>query len=149
MDCTSPNDDQQDAYVVHEIIFKGKTQPWRYPHAILVSDSILPYDIRYDVAPQGKRLVFRRVANFKFIGNDNKLIELSEIVRRGWLVGHDQDSKQAALDWFESIAKTARYLDAGLGQIPKKHYSKVWAARVLRALDDSHSPYWVPDPELK
>lgn len=143
MDCFSPIDDQTDSYVVHEITFQAGDQTSRYPHALLVSDMILPYDIRYDVTPRDKKVVFRRIPNFKFFRN-NEMLTLSKVVRRGWLVGHDGSSKQAALDWFESVAKNIKWTQLGLrGPQYNTHYSAIWVGRVLRALDNSQSPFWI------
>ncbi len=144
MSCTAPFTDQADAYVVHDITFQQSTQWWRSPHAILVSDMLLPYDIRYDVWSNGRNLKYRKVPNFKFMRN-NRMVELSNVVRRGWLVGQDPDSKQAALDWFESIAKNAEYISLPQTESQVSHFTTVWVGKVFKELDASGSPYWLPE----
>ena len=144
MSCTAPFTDQADAYVVHDITFQQSTQWWRSPHAILVSDMILPYDIRYDVWRNGKNLEYRKVPNFKFMRN-TEMVELSNVVRRGWLVGQDSVSKQAALNWFEGIAKDAKYIGLPQSQSQGAHFTNIWVGKVFKALDASGSPYWLPD----
>lgn len=65
--CAVPNDNAEDAYLVQEINFVEVGKVWpQWPSAILVSDIVKQYDIRYDLERKGGKMVVRKVPNFKF-----------------------------------------------------------------------------------
>ena len=153
--CDAPDGKPEDAYLVHEIGFVEEGLEWRqWPAAILVSDPVRQYDIRYDLERRGGQLVFRKVSNYKFLRSKNAVVKLGYFQRRGWLVGGGGaggggggESKEAALIWFETFLKSVKhrpYIPNPLKKVFPPHYTKLWVKRVFNKLLTEVSPYWVP-----
>lgn len=144
--CDAPDGDLDDAYLVQEINFveTGKArQEW--PSAILVSDIVKQYDIRYDLERKGGNMVVRRVPNYRFL-RKNAVIELGDLRRHGWLVGAGEP-KEAALAWFEGVLNSVGYVGRPY-TAPKglrtPHFTDIWVKRVFARLSTQTSPHWVP-----
>lgn len=144
--CDAPDGDLEDAYLVQEINFVEAGKTWReWPSAILVSDIVKHFDIRYDLERKGGKMVVRKVPNYKFL-RKNAVIELGHLRRRGWLVGAGEP-KEAALTWFEgvlnSVGSVGRPSTVPLGR-HSPHFTDVWVKRVFSKLSTEISPHWSP-----
>ncbi len=144
--CDAPDGKPEDAYLVHEIGYVEEGLEWRqWPAAILVSDPVKQFDIRYDLERKGGQLVFRKVPNYKFL-RKNTVVKLGYLQRRGWLVGAGEP-KEAALIWFETFLKSVKhrpYIPNPLKKVFPPHYTKLWVKRVFNKLLTEVSPHWVP-----
>lgn len=151
--CDVPNGNAEDAYLVQEINFVEAGKAWQeWPSAILVSDIVKQYDIRYDLErKQGGKMVVRKVANFKFMRKMGKinavLVELGSSRRHGWLVGAGEPKEAAALIWFEGVLNSVGYVGRS-STVPQgrhaPHFTSVWVKRVFAKLLTETSPHWVP-----
>lgn len=145
--CDAPDGKPEDAYLVHEIGFVEEGLEWRqWPAAILVSDPVKQYDIRYDLERKGGQLVFRKVPSYKFL-RKNSVIKLGYLQRRGWLVGAGGEPKETALIWFETFLKSVKHRPFLVNTFKKvfpPHYTKIWVKRVFNKLSTEVSPHWVP-----
>lgn len=150
--CDVPNGNAEDAYLVQQISFAEADKPWQvWPAAILVSDLVKQYDIRYDLERKGGKMVVRKVANFKFMrkmGKDNAvLVELGSLRRHGWLVGAGEPKEAAALTWFEAVLNSVGYFNRP-STVPQgkhaPHFTNLWVKRVFAKLSTETSPHWVP-----
>ena len=144
--CDAPDDKPEDAYLVQEISYVDEGLDWRqWRAAILVSDVVEQYDIRYDLERKGGKLVPRKVPNYKFL-RKNAVVKLGYLRRRGWLVGAGEP-KEAALIWFEEVLKSVKQFPApsttGRGY-RTPHYTDFWVKRVFKKLLTETSPHWVP-----
>lgn len=144
--CDAPDGKSEDAYLVHEIGFVEEGLDWRqWPEAILVSDPVKQYDIRYDLERKAGQLMMRKVPNYKFL-RKNTVVKLGYLHRRGWLVGAGQP-KEAALIWFETFLNSVKHRPWTPPPYKKflpPHYSKLWVKRVFSKLLTEISPHWVP-----
>lgn len=154
--CDVPDGKAEDAYLVQEINFVEAGKAWQeWPSAILVSDIVKQYDIRYDLERKGGKMLVRRVSNFKFMRNNNNknknknLVELGYLRRHGWLVGAGgPNSKEtAALTWFEGVLNRVGYIGRP-STVPQgrhtPHFTSVWVKRVFAKLETETSPHWYP-----
>lgn len=148
--CDAPDDKPEDAYLVQEIRFAEEGTRWeQWPSAILVSDVIKQYDIRYDLMRQGGKMVVRKVPNYKFL-RKNAVIELGYYRRHGWLVGAGGQPKEAALIWFDQVVNNVGHSDRPftIAQGPYAlHFTTLWIGRVIARLSAEKSPHWVPLPD--
>lgn len=144
--CDAPDDKPEDAYLVQEIIFVEEGSVWQqWPAAILVSDVVKQYDIRYDLEKKGRTMVPRKIPNYKFL-RKNAVVKLGCLRRHGWLVGAGEP-KEAALIWFEEVLRSVRYRAAPSTTARGRHtphYSNVWVKNVFDKLSTEISPHWVP-----
>lgn len=144
--CDAPDGNPEDAYLVQEIRFAEEGMRWeQWPSAILVSDVVKQYDIRYDLMRKGGKMVVRKVPNYKFL-RKNAVIELGYYGRLGWLVGAGQ-SKEAALIWFDQVLNSVGHSDRPftVAKAPYTlHFSTIWIRRVLVRLSAEKSSHWVP-----
>lgn len=144
--CDAPNDKPEDAYLVQEISFVESGKAWQeWPSAILVSDTVRQYDIRYDLERKGGKMVVRRVPNYKFLRKD-AVVELGSLRRHGWLVGAGEP-KEAALIWFEGVLNRVGYVGRP-STVPQgrhaPHFTDIWVKRVFAKLSTEISPHWFP-----
>lgn len=144
--CDAPDGNPEDAYLVQEISFVEAGKAWQgWPSAILVSDIVKQYDIRYDLERKGGKMVARRVPNFKFL-RKNAIVELGYLKRHGWLVGAGEP-KATALIWFEEVLNSVGHVDRP-STVPKghhtPHFTDVWVKRVFARLSTEKSPHWIP-----
>lgn len=144
--CDFPNDDENDAYIVHEIRFEaGRLKP-RWPAAILVSDPVNNVYFRYNVVRVGKSTTYtyQKLLNAEF-KRQGKVLKLGYARRRGWLVGAGQP-KEVALKWFEDeVMGKIQRLDGDVARFATFHFSTVWIAKAFAKADQSGSPYWIED----
>lgn len=144
--CDAPGDNPEDAYLVQEIGFVEEGTPWeQWPSAILVTDVVKQYDIRYDLERKAGRIVVRKVSNYKFL-RKNAVVQLGYLRRHGWLVGAGEP-KEAALSWFDRVVYSVGHVDrpSTVAQGPyTPHYTGVWIKKVLFKLSTEMSPHWVP-----
>ena len=141
-----------DAYAVHLMEFQtyppGDRYVWRNPRAILVSDLVLPLDLRYDVTIRGGKLVYQKLPAQFMRGNEIVPIGLYDF--RGWLVAQGTETKEDALRWFEGIASAPLLIArAKLRDRPGIPTTTWWTKEVLDAMDkyamgNEKPPYWVP-----
>lgn len=118
----------------------------QWPAAILVSDPVEQYDIRYDLERKGVKLVLRKVPNYRFL-RKNTVVKIGYMRRRGWLIGAGGEPKEAALIWFEGVLDSVKHRPASPDAVRgfwTPHYSKNWVKRVLNKLLIQKSPHWVP-----
>lgn len=144
--CDAPDDKPEDAYLVQEISFVEAGKAWQeWPFAILVSDIVKQYDIRYDLERKGGKTVVRKVPNYKLL-RKNAVVELGYLKRHGWLVGAGEP-KEAALAWFEGVINSVGYVGrpsiVPLGR-HAPHFTNVWVKRVFAKLSTEISPHWFP-----
>lgn len=150
--CDVPNGNAEDAYLVQEINFVEAGKAWQeWPSAILVSDVVKQYDIRYDLERKQGKMVVRKVPSFKFMrkmGKNNAVVvELGSLRRHGWLVGAGEPKEAAALTWFEGVVNSVGYIGRP-STVPQgrhaPHFTTVWVKRVFAKLLTETSPHWVP-----
>lgn len=143
--CDAPGDKPEDAYLVQEISFVDEGLDWRqWPAAILVSDVVEQYDIRYDLERKGGKLVPRKVLNYKFL-RKNAVVKLGHLRRLGWLVGAGEP-KEAALIWFEGVLKSVKQWpspSATTRGYRTPHFTDFWVKKVINKLLTEVSPHWV------
>lgn len=144
--CDVPDGNPEDAYLVQEINFVETGKAWQeWPSAILVSDIVKQYDIRYDLERKAGKMVVRKVPNYKFM-RQNSVVELGYLRRHGWLVGAGRP-KEAALTWFEGVLNSVGYIGRP-STVPKgrhtPHFTGVWVKRVFAKLSTEKSPHWIP-----
>lgn len=144
--CDVSDGDPEDAYLVQEINFVEAGKAWQeWPSAILVSDIVKQYDIRYDLERKAGKMVVRKVPNYKFM-RKNAVIELGYLRRHGWLVGAGEP-KEAALTWFEGVLNGVGYIGRP-STVPQgrhaPHFTNVWVKRVFAKLSTETSPHWIP-----
>ena len=144
--CDAPDDKPEDAYLVQEIAFVEEGTPWeQWPSAILVSDVVKQYDIRYDLERKRGTMVVRKVPNYKFLRR-NAVVQLGYMRRRGWLVGAGEP-KEAALSWFDGVVNSVPHINrpSTLSRGPHAaHHSSIWVKKVFAKLSAEISPHWVP-----
>lgn len=75
--------------------------------------------------------------------NQDTIIELARFEPRGWLVPQKGEPKEAALAWFENLAKGVE-IPPPASSNEGGPFTAVWVLKVFRALQESGSPYWVP-----
>lgn len=145
--CDAPDNKPENAYLVQEISFVDEALDWRqWPAAILVSDLVEPFDIRYDLGRKGGKLVLRKVLNYRFL-RKNTIVKVGYMRRLGWLVGAGGEPKETALIWFEGVLESVKHRQASPAAARgfwTPHYSKNWVKRVLDKLLIQKSPHWVP-----
>lgn len=141
----APDDKPEDAYLVQEISFVEEGKAWQqWPAAILVSDVVKQYDIRYDLERKGGKMVVRKVPNYKFL-RKNVVVKLGYLRRHGWLVGAGEP-KKAALIWFEGVLNNVGYVGRPSTIAQGRHaphFTNVWVKRVFHRLSTEISPHWV------
>lgn len=163
-DCVNPDKgDPLQSYTVWEFVYQGETSPvWRWPHAILAAEGFAsrsPYR-RYTVfrGSDNQGLYFHKDDPFSFLQPGvidgapvTKIIEVSKLRRRGWLIAGDGEPKENALAWFEGMAGITKKpalptIQRYSRKVPQMHFTEVWAKLFIEDLNLSGSKYWIGMP---
>lgn len=150
--------EDNDLYVVHHVVFKGpEARKVQWPHAIIVSDMLLPYDRKYTAVlnrplpPKYSKTEGPQL----FLDEDGKPVLMTSWIKKGWLYAIP---KEQALAWFETLAKTIQGPATARGAystIATPPFTQVWVGKVFYALNDAVArhdpgafnseglPYWI------